>query len=116
MTVLEDIFITTRIIAFEKYNFICKKQKKNQSIKQQHADLVALASRADCGNSKDEWVRYMFTAHMNNEKIAEDLIAETRSPQDSYQYATRREKGIEHSRTKKTINGIHPSSRTMWTI
>ena len=37
----------------------------------------------------------MFTAHMNNEKIAEDLIAETRSPQDSYQYATSREKGIE---------------------
>ena len=27
MTVLEDIFVTTRIIAFERYNFICRKQK-----------------------------------------------------------------------------------------
>ena len=44
----------------------------------------------------------MFTAHMNNEKIAEELLAQTRTPQDAYEYAIRREKGIEHSRTMKT--------------
>ena len=70
MTVLEEIFVTTRIIAFERYNFICRKQKKAESQEQFHADLVELASRADCVDRESEWVRYMFTAHMNNEKIA----------------------------------------------
>ena len=51
----------------------------------------------------------MFTAHMNNEKIAEELLAETRTPQEAYEYAIRREKGIEHSKTMK-LNPIGPTS------
>ena len=45
----------------------------------------------------------MFTAHMHNEKIAEELLAQssTRNPQDAYNYSIRREKAIEHSRTLK---------------
>ena len=30
MTLLEDVVVTTRIIAFERYNFICRKQKKKK--------------------------------------------------------------------------------------
>ena len=63
---------------------------------------MELASRADCGDRVDEWVRDTFTAHMNNEKSAEELLAQTRSPQDAYEYAIRREKRKEHSRTMKT--------------
>ena len=62
---------------------------------------MELASREDCGDREEEWVRDMFTAHMNNDKIAEELLARTRSPQDAYEYAIRREKGIEHSKTMK---------------
>ena len=101
-TTLEDVFVTTRIVAFETNNFICRKQKKTESLEQFHADLVELASRIDCGDREDEWERDMFTAHMHNEKIAEELLAQTRSPQDAYEHAIRREKGIEHSRTMKT--------------
>ena len=101
MTTLEDVFVTTRIIAIERYNFICRKQKKTESLEQFHSDLEELASRADCRDREDEWVRHMVTAHMNNDKIAEELLAQTRSPQDAYEYAIRREKGIEHSRTMK---------------
>ena len=71
MTTLEDIFVSNRNVAFKRYNFICRKQKKSQSLELFHADLVELASRADCGDREDEWVRDMFTAHMSNEKIAE---------------------------------------------
>ena len=85
MTTLEDIFVTTRIIAFERYNFICRKQKKTESLDQFHSDLVELASCADCGDCEDEWVRDLFTAHMNNDKIAEELLAPTRTPQDAYE-------------------------------
>ena len=102
MTTLEDIVLTTRIIAFERYNFICRKQTKADSLEHFHADLVELASRADCSEREDEWVRDMFTAHMNIEKNAEELLAQTRSPQEAYEYAIRQEKGIEHCRTMKT--------------
>ena len=47
ITTLEDIFLTTRILAFERYNFICRKQRKTESLEKFHADLVELASRAD---------------------------------------------------------------------
>ena len=48
MRVLEDIFIAERVIAFERYNFVCREQKKNESLEQFQADLVELSSRADC--------------------------------------------------------------------
>ena len=47
MTVLEDIFVTSRIVAFERYNFICRKQQKAEGLEQIHADLIELASRAN---------------------------------------------------------------------
>ena len=55
---------------------------------------MELASGADCGDGEDEWVRDTFTAHMNDDKTAEEFLAQTRSPQDAYGYAIRREKGI----------------------
>ena len=89
MTILEDIFVTNKIVAFERYNFICRKQKKSESLEQFHVDLVELVSRADCGDGEDEWVRDMFTAHMINDTIAEELLAQTRTPQDAYEKAKR---------------------------
>ena len=35
---LEDLFVTARIVAFERYNFICRKQKKTESLEPFHAD------------------------------------------------------------------------------
>ena len=81
------------------------KTKKTESLEKFPADLVELASRTDCGDRESEWVRDMFIAHMNNEKIAKELLAQTRTPEEAYEYAIRREKGIEHSRTRK-INPI----------
>ena len=60
MTALEDIFVTTCIIAFERYNFICRKQKKAESLEKFHAD---------CCDREDEWLRVMYTDHMSNEKL-----------------------------------------------
>ena len=102
ITTLDDLFVTTRIVAFERYIFICRKQKKTESLEQFHADLVELASRVDCGDREDEWVPDMFTAHMQMENIAEELLAQTRSPKNAYEHAIRREKVIKHSRTMKT--------------
>ena len=67
-----------------------------------HRYLVELASRADFGDREDEWVGNMFMAYMSYDKIAEELLAETKLPQDAYENAIRREKGIEHRKTMKT--------------
>ena len=53
MTTLQDIFITTRIIAFKKYTFICLKQIKNETMDQFHEDLRELA-RSYCGEREDK--------------------------------------------------------------
>ena len=88
--VLSDTFITQKVIAFERYNFICReKKRKNETLEQFHADLVELASRADCGDREEEWVRNVFTAHMNNEKSTEELLAETITAQEAYACAIR---------------------------
>ena len=47
--------------------------------------VVALVSRADCGDREDEWVREIFFAHMQIKKIARKLLAQKRSPQDAYE-------------------------------
>ena len=39
---------------------------------------------------------------MSYQKIAEELLTETRSLQDAYEYAIRREKGFEHSKAMET--------------
>ena len=70
--------------------------------------MIELASRADCGDRDNEWVRDIITAYMPNEKNAEELLAETRSPQDACEYVIRREKGVEHSKAmkKKSVRRI----------
>ena len=94
--------MTNRILAIERLNFIFRKQKKAESLEKFQEEFGELASQADCGDREDGCVRDMFNAHMHNGKIAEERLAETRSPQGAQEYAIRREKGIKHSRTLMT--------------
>ena len=75
-------------------------RKNNDSVEQFHAKLAA--SGADCEHREVEFVQDMFTAHMLNEKIFEELLAETRTHKEAYEYAIRCEKGIEPNRTIKS--------------
>ena len=77
MRVLEDFFITERIIAFERYNFICRQQRKNESLEQFQAYQVELASRVVSGDRDEERVRDRITAHLYQEETPEELLAET---------------------------------------
>ena len=45
---------------------------------------------------------------MKIERIAEELLAEIRTPQEAYEHAIRREKGIEHCKTMK----LNPNGTT----
>ena len=49
------------------YNFICRKQRKNESLEQFHADSVELAVTADCGDREEKWIRDIFTADSGNQ-------------------------------------------------
>ena len=76
--------------SFRKVRFYLWETTKNETLKQFHADLVELASRAVGGDRQEEWFWPMFKAHISNDKITEELLAETKSPQDAYEYAIRR--------------------------
>ena len=55
----------------------------------------------------------MLTAHMSNEKKAEELLAETRSPEDPSEYAIRREKGLEINNAIKQPQKLNSN---LWVI
>ena len=83
----------TRTIAFEGIQFsFGEKKGKDESLEQFHANLVELASHADCSYREDEWVLDMITSHMKKGKKAEEFLIQTKF----------RNKGIEHSKTMKT--------------
>ena len=69
LTAVEDIFVTTIIVLFERQNFICRNQKKTEIFEQFHADLVELASRADCKDREDE----KFTALCITRKLPRNI-------------------------------------------
>ena len=53
--ILEGIFVTRRIIAFEIYNSICRKQRKNKSLTQFHGDFSPIVKTVKpyCNNGKE---------------------------------------------------------------
>ena len=67
----------SRSIAFERYNLVCWKQPKNESLEQFHADLVELASRVESSDREDERVRDIITAHLSYKKISKELLPES---------------------------------------
>ena len=42
-----------------------------------------------------EIIRVLFTANMTNDEVQKDLLAETKTPDQAFEYAIRREKGLE---------------------
>ena len=73
MRILEDIFVVIRIIAFERYSLFCRKQRKNKTLENIP------------GNSRKN-----------------ETLEQIPGKKESYEYATRLEKGMEHSDTMKT--------------
>ena len=63
-------------------------------------------------------MRDIISAHMNYETIADELLAETRSPHKAYENRTRREKGMEKRRiNKQTLSAhqhLHPLNSNLW--
>ena len=66
------------------YNFICRKQRKNESLEQFHADSVELAATADCGDREEKWIRDIFTADSGNQKTARILQTNDKSAKFRY--------------------------------
>ena len=65
---LENVLVTEKTIALERYNFFCRIQK-NVCLEQFHAELIDLASKADCGDKEKESMRDKFTTNVKREDI-----------------------------------------------
>ena len=69
--------------------------------------MVELASKANCGNR--EYTRVVLGPYAQR-KISEELLAETLTPKEAFDYAIRQYKLIEHNRTIKSRSHIHSKS------
>ena len=77
---LEDVSVVENMTTLERYNIKGSIQKKNQSLEQFHAELVKLASEADCGDREDVWARDMSPAHMLNKRSPRSYYPKSENP------------------------------------
>ena len=131
MRILRDIFVITRIIAFERYNFISRKMRPWSNFKQIWSNLLhCLIVMIDKMNGFVICLRPKYpTKRLQKNCWQKPDHHKTRSPQD---YTIRREKGTRLSKATKTnpfraltttnhkhikktrTNGLHSTKRESW--
>ena len=101
---LEHLFIKDRNVTFDRSEAFSRKQNKTETLEQFHCGLTELVIKGNfkCPNCnantlETEIIRDLFTANMTNDEVQKDLLAETKSPAQAFEYAIRREKGLESS-------------------
>ena len=100
---LEHLFIKDRNVTFDRYEAFTRKQNKTETLEQFHCGLTELVIKGNfkCPNCNDntletEIIRGLFTANMTNDEVQKDLMAETKTPDQAFEYAIRREKSLEN--------------------
>ena len=100
---LEHLFIKDRNVTFDRYEAFTRKQNKTETLEQFHCGLTELViiGNFKCPNCNDNTletkiIRDLFTANMTNDEVQKDLLAETKTPTQAFEYAIRREKGLEN--------------------
>ena len=86
--------------------------EKNGPLQQLHAESVKVLSKTDREDKEDYRVRDMFTAHMLNEKTSENLLAETRTLKEAYDYAIRHKISInKRFKTRAMYTTVHQGAK-----
>ena len=100
---LKRLFVKERNVTFDRYEAFTRKQGKTESLEQYHCGLTELVVKGNfkCVNCNDgrletEIIRDLFIANMSNDEVQKDLLAETKTPEQTLDYAIRREKGLEN--------------------
>ena len=100
---LKRLFVKERNVTFVRNEAFTRKQGKTESLEQYHCGLTELVVKGKfkCVNCNDgrletEIIRDLFTANKSNDEMQEDLLAETKTPEQALDYAIRREQGLEN--------------------
>ena len=117
---LEHLFIKDRNVTFDRYEAFTRKQNKTETLEQFHCGLTELVIKGNfkcpnCNNNtlETEIIRDLFTANMTNDEVQKDLLAETKSPEQAFEYAIRREKGLENQiQIRKQGSTTNPFQQT----
>ena len=114
---LKQLFVKERNVTFDRYEAFTRKQGKTESLEEFHCGLTELVVKGNfkCTACNDvslesEIVRDLFIAHMSNDEVQKDLLAETKTPEQALDYAIKRERGLENQvyiRKQGTTNN-HP--------
>ena len=100
---LKGLFVKERNVTFDRYEAFTRKQGKTETLEEFHCGLTELVVKGNfkctaCndGGLESEIIRDLFTAHMTNDEVQKDLLAETKTPDQALDYAVRRDKGLEN--------------------
>ena len=94
---------TLRYVTFDRYEAFTRKQNKTGTLKQFHCGVTEFVMKGNfkcphcnANTLETEIIRDIFTANMTNDEVQKDLLAETKSPTQAFQYAIQRENGLEN--------------------
>ena len=110
-TALTTAFTRPRNISFDRFNLFRRQQGKGESMEQFYCALKELADHCNLAGLEEEIIRDIFIANMANVKLQEELLRETKTPEEVLTLAINWELGTSNQRKMLTnTTSLHDSS------
>ena len=93
---LDRVFIKQRIITFDRYTFLTRKQLKGEPVEKFYGCLRELSLNRDLGCHEESIIRDVFIANMQDCEIQRELLNETRTAKKALEIAMNIEVGIKN--------------------
>ncbi|XP_075256671.1 uncharacterized protein LOC142349141 [Convolutriloba macropyga] len=113
---LDKVFTKKRIITFDRYTFLTRKQLKAEPAEKFYGCLQELSLNCDLGSHESSIIRDVFIANMQDGEIQRELLKETRTAKKALEVAMNIEMGIQNplkisgTATHQTTNEIMTKS------
>ena len=101
----EDCFENPKNETLDRFKFLSRKQKENETLRQFWNELNGLAAKCNFGNITESLVKDVFIVNMNNKDVQQKLCTEPKSTiADTIQFAiSYEEEHYDNSHSKKWI-------------
>ena len=106
---LELTFIRPRIVTFDRYLLLTRRQRKGETVEKFHSALTSLAEFCQLGALEDNLLRDIFTANMTDPEIQKKLVKVTLEPEKALELAISMELGDRSRLAIQANNKTDPS-------
>ena len=95
-----ESFVKQRNRTLDRFNFLSRKQRSDESLKQFWNVLTGLAAKCELGEQTEQLVLDMFILNMNNATVQERLCTEPKdNPEEALRFAVAFEEGIKRQQS-----------------